>query len=417
MLNSLDDLARLRDGRSKRISSYDRAGGNRDATEFAAGETVTIAKIAGAGCIRHIWITVGHTDPMYKRNMILRMYWDGCKTPSVECPLGDFFGQGWGEEYSYSALPLSAALINGRALNCYFPMPFAKGAVIAIENDSDAPCSVFYHVNYEEYDAAPADLGRFHANWLRSCREPVMGVENEHRQVYDPNNPNLSGEFNHPIIDAEGRGHYVGVNYYVDCPSTVWYGEGDDMFFIDGEKWPPSVHGTGTEDYFNSAWGPKTVFLHPYYGYARVNNETGWLGRTHCYRFHVEDPIIFHKSLRGGIERGHANCLAVDIVTVAYWYQTLPPKPLPPLPDRAGRQNMPVVMPRDIHRWRQAWRALMGGNPWGTEKLPEEFRRKAAKRGGRLVKRQNPPAHQKIAKAELEKHEKSLNRRKKAKGR
>ena len=122
------------------------------------------------------------------------------------------------------------------------------------------------------------------------------------------------------------QGHYVGVNYFVDCPTPLWYGEGDDMFLVDGEPWPGSLHGTGTEDYFNSSWCPKELYAHPYFGYARVNGETGWLGRTHCYRFHLEDPVYFEKSLRASIEHGHANSLTLDLATVAYWYQTEPHK-------------------------------------------------------------------------------------------
>ena len=93
----------------------------------------------------------------------------------------------------------------------------------------------------------------------------------------------------------------------------MWYGEGDDMFFIDGEAWPPSLHGTGTEDYFNTSWSPKDMFSHPFYGYGRVNDDVGWLGRTHVYRFHVVDPVYFDESLRFSIEHGHDNNLTLDL--------------------------------------------------------------------------------------------------------
>ncbi len=417
MNSPLDNLARLRDGRTKRISSYDRTGGNQDAVPIKAGETLPFCKIEGAGCIRHIWFTIAHSDPMYRRNMILRIYWDGSDTPSVECPVGDFFGQGWGEHYDYVSLPLAAAPKEGRGLNCYFPMPFGDGAVLTMENDSDEDCNaLFYYIDYEEYGKAPEDLGRFHANWSRSRALSPEGIENEHRQIiYEPAK-NLTDKYNHPIIDAKGRGHFVGVNYYVDNPSTVWYGEGDDMFFIDGEPWPPSVHGTGTEDYFNTAWGPKELYLHPYFGYPRVNNETGWLGRTHVYRFHIEDPIIFHKSLRGSIERGHACGLSSDMVTVAYWYQTLPHKPFKPLPDRAGRDNMPVVTAREIHRWREAWRQSLGGKLlWGTEDWPKSFVKKAERKAAPGREKLMPEKNRKPAQDAVKKQEKMLGRKKQIK--
>ncbi|HEX3008095.1 MAG TPA: DUF2961 domain-containing protein, partial [Bacteroidales bacterium] len=137
--------------------------------------------------------------------------------------------------------------------------------------------------------------------------------------------------------------------------------------FIDGEKLP-SIVGTGTEDYFNSSWCPKELYAHPYFGYARVNNETGWLGRTHCYRFHITDPIVFDKSLRFTIEHGHNNCLTLDLATVAYWYQS-EASALAPIPDKEARKLLPLIGPYDIHKWRDAWRIDhgKGSKLWGNE--------------------------------------------------
>ncbi len=414
MHSPLESLARRRKGRTKRISSYERNGGNADRIQIAPGETVTIAKIEGAGAIRHIWFTIAHTDPMFRRNMVLRMYWDGCETPSVECPVGDFFGQGWGDIYNYASLPMAAGPRGGRGLNCYFPMPFADGAEITIENDSEIECRCFYYyVDYEEHDEPDVDEFRFHAFWSRSCDPPAENVENEHANFY-PFNPNLTDKRNHLMIDAKGEGHYVGVNYFVHSPSPKWYGEGDDMFFIDGEPWPPSLHGTGTEDYFNASWCPKDAYLHPYFGYPVVaEGESGHLGKTHCYRYHIEDPIIFKKSLRGSIERGHGNCLPLDIVTVAYWYQSLPHKPFPALPDRAGRQNMPDVTHKNIQMWREAWRQTMGGGRlWGHEEFPKSFRDKMKRQGKKTANRQATAKARKAAEQEVAKQEEMLNRRK-----
>ncbi|MCX7847948.1 MAG: DUF2961 domain-containing protein [bacterium] len=387
MPGPLSELSCLRAARTRRISSYDRTGGNADCITIAAGETVTIAEIDGTGVIRHIWCTVAHDDPLHRRHLILRMYWDGAKEPSVESPIGDFFGQGWGEEYNYAALPLCAAPSRGKALNCYFPMPFAAGARIEVWNDSDKACKAFYYyVDYEEC-ANVDEHARFHACWRRTLHWPAASVENEWNALFADSARNLSDRWNHLIIDTRGRGHYVGINYYVDCPTPMWYGEGDDMWFVDGEKWPPSLHGTGTEDYFNSAWCPKEIYVHPYFGYARINEgQTGWLGRTHCYRFHIEDPICFERSLRGSIEVGHANCLTADIITVAYWYQ-LPCVSVPRVPDRRGRENMPTLSAVELHAWREAFRQLHGGKKvWGHEKLPSSVQRKLKARAQRKTR-------------------------------
>ena len=178
---------------------------------------------------------------------------------------------------------------------------------------------------------------------------------------------NLKGENNYLIADIKGKGHFVGVNYYVHSPTPIWYGEGDDMIFIDGDEMP-TLNGTGTEDYFNTSWCPKSIYSHPYFGYPRVNNDIGWLGRTHCYRFHFEDPIHFSKSIRASIEHGHANALTLDLCTVAYWYQTEPHKPLPALPPKEKRQPMKEITHNEIHIWRDAWRKQMGsGLLWGNE--------------------------------------------------
>jgi len=411
MHGPLTGLAQLRTGRNQRISSYDRTGGNADYIKLDAGETVDIAAIDGAGAITHIWITLGSQDPMVYRNLLLRMYWDGEKHPSVQSPLGDFFGQGWGETYTYAALPMCVG--PRKALNCYMPIPFAGGARIEIENDSEHPVHAFYYyVDYEQRDVSD-DEGRFHAQWVRRLNLSPEKQENEWVS-FGPQSPNLTDRFNHKFIDAVGRGHYVGINYYVECPSTLWYGEGDDMFFIDGQPWPPSLHGTGTEDYFNSSYCPKEVYCHPYFGYARVNDGTGFLGRTHCYRYHIDDPIMFTQSLRGSIEASHANAMTLDLATVAYWYQTEPHKRFAKLPNRKGRANMPAIDATHIHKWREAWRQAMGGGAlWGDEKLPKAFHDQLNQIAADGRKQMAPTQHQRIAKGEQQKYEKMLNRRKK----
>lgn len=374
----LSNIAQIVDARSRRISSYDRTGGNDDFIGIAPHDTLTLADMSGAGIVKHIWITVSSKDPLFRRNLVLRMYWDGQEHASVEAPLGDFFGNGWGMKYNFTSLPLAVAPKEGNALVCYFPMPYGTGARITIENQSDIRVdSFYYYVDYEEHASIPDDMGRFHAWYHQELTTPESGsgdVENEW-QIFGEFANNPSDQFNYLFCAPEGAGHYVGVNYYINCPTPVWYGEGDDMFLVDGEAWPGSAHGTGTEDYFNQSWCPDEHYLHPYFGTARAPGRLndsprfGWLGRTHVYRFHLEDPVRFKKSLRASIEHGHANCLTLELASVAYWYQTLPSKPMPPLPAAAERAPMPEISPVDVHRWRDAWRkAKGGGHIWGNEK-------------------------------------------------
>jgi hypothetical protein len=249
-------------------------------------------------------------------------------------------------------------------------MPYSQGARIEIENQSGRKIdALYFNIDYDEMPKIPADLGRFHAWYNHVLTQAPAEGENEW-ELLGPQGKNLDGKNNYVFADIKGRGHLVGVNYYVNSPGPMWYGEGDEMVFIDGEALP-SINGTGTEDYFNTSWSPKELFQHPYFGYARVNGETGWLGRTHLYRFHIEDPIYFDKSCRYTIEHGHNNCLTLDLASVAYWYQD-EASPLPRSFSKQERQPMPPITASDIHLWRDAWRRQQGGGAtlWGNEKKP-----------------------------------------------
>ena len=360
--------------KSLRVSSFDKSGGNNDRLEkIPQGERRTLADIKGPGQITHIWVTIAPPPPTVSRHdIILRMYWDDETTPSVEAPIGEFFGQGWNESYPMAALPLAAGPREGRAMVSYFPMPFRSRARIEIENDTGRTIDAFYYyVDYESMPAGalPAETPYFHAWYNHQVTDAQSYGENEWG-LLGPEQKNPTGAGNYLVADIAGRGHYVGVNYYVHSPSTMWYGEGDDLFQVDGEPWPGSLHGTGTEDYFNTSWSPDALYQHPFFGYARVDGETGWLGRTHVYRFHLTDPVRFQTSLRASIEHGHDNNLTLDLATVAYWYQLEPHKPYPAFPDRTSRQLKPNISPSDIHRWRDAWRKMMGNDPklWGNER-------------------------------------------------
>ncbi|NOW97999.1 glycoside hydrolase family 172 protein [Mucilaginibacter sp. SG564] len=367
--NDLSALSQIQQGvTSKRISSYDRSGGGDDFIRIAKDEKKTIFEVKGAGIINHIWITMAPDPGTLSRNdVIIKMYWDGKEYPSVWSPIGPFFGQGWQESYNYSALPLSASPVEGRGMVCYFTMPFNNGARIEIDNQSGRNIDHFYYsIDYAAMDKLPANTGRFHS-WYNKQLTGASKTEGENEWgiLGKPGN-NLCGEDNYVIADIKGKGHFVGVNYYVNSPTPMWYGEGDEMIFIDDPKLP-ALNGTGTEDYFNTAWCPKDIFSHPYYGYPRVNNDIGWLGRTHLYRFHITDPLYFNKSFKFTIEHGHNNVLTLDLASVAYWYQT-EATAVPAIPDAAARKPMPLINIGDIHRWRNEWRKSKGNDPllWGN---------------------------------------------------
>lgn len=363
----LGNLAAIKKGfRNRRISSTDKNGNNGDWIDsIKPGEKWSVA-ISGTGIINHIWFTISPMNIM-RNNLIFRIYWDGKSYPSVEAPLAAFFGNGWDEYYEFASLPLAVGPQGGTGLVSYFQMPFANGARLEIENQSDETISrLYFYIDYVEMKKLPNDLGRFHAWYNHELTDALPEGETEWGLV-GPQINNVDGAGNYLFADIKGEGQFVGINYYVHSPSPMWYGEGDDMIFIDGEE-KASLLGTGTEDFFNTSWCPKTIFAHPYYGYARVNNDNGWLGRTHVYRFFISDPIYFEKSLKGTIEHGHNNNLTLDISSVAYWYQS-EAGILPPAPPKADRTPKEFIRDQDMHRWRHEWRKNSGNGSklWGNE--------------------------------------------------
>ncbi len=379
MSGPLCRIARVSQAKTRRSSSFDRKGGNDDWVRVGAGERHVLLDTNGPGRVTHIWSTMlASNDPLIRRNMVLRAFWDGCDRPSIESPIGDFFGQGWALNYNFSSLPLAAAPRSGMALVSYFPMPFGTHARIEVENQGPHDCEHFYY--YVDYELGQIDSteGRFHAWYNQELTQPESGDGMENAWIDTPKGwkdpSNCTDSNNYLFCEVEGHGHFVGVNYYVHSPSPPWPGEGDDMFLVDGEPWP-CLHGTGTEDYFNTAWGPDEHFLHPYFGIAYApgrNNDDprfGWIGRMHYYRFHLEDPIRFEKSLRASIEHGHANGLVLDLASVAYWYQSEPCKSLPSLPGAAERVPRPPTIVESVHRWRHEWMRNRGhGKLWGDER-------------------------------------------------
>ena len=231
------DLAKMKGGiRNRRVSSYDRSGNNRDHLKFIKpGETAVLADIKGTGVINHIWITMSPGPHELSRNdIILRMYWDGNKEPSVISPIGPFFGQGWNEQYNYTSFALSSGPNGGTGLCSYFAMPFAKGARIEIENQADITIDAFYYyIDYLEMKEQPENMGRFHAWFNREITEALPEGETEWGSV-GKQTENKDGKGNYVFANINGKGHFVGLNYYVQSPTPMWYGEGDDMWYIDG---------------------------------------------------------------------------------------------------------------------------------------------------------------------------------------
>lgn len=321
----------------KRVSSYDRSGGNADFRALSAGETLALLDEPGPGTITHIWFTLATGESYHLKKLVLRIYWDDEATPSVEAPLGDFFGLGLGEYFLFQSVPLSVG--PNKALNCFFPMPFQKHARMTVTNNGNERVEAFYFNIDVQADSKPlpSDTLYFHAQYRQAS--PARGWTNEWQDNGDPivnDKKNLRGENNYVWLEATGRGHFVGVTMSVLQNQDFWWGEGDDMFFIDGET-SPSITGTGSEDYFLGAYDfGGHPFSYPLYGAPVVGDERAG-GRSSVYRFHLDSPIPFRKSLKATIEHGHANVRSDNYFSVAYWYQAEPHAAFPPLPSVEDR--------------------------------------------------------------------------------
>ena len=343
-LSPLAGLAVLREGASRRVSSWDRSGGNDDRLHIQPGETAVLADIKGAGCVKHLWVTIACDEPDFLRKVVLRAWWDGEEHPSIEAPIGDFFGVGHAQTRNFNALPLQMSPEDGKAINCWFPMPFANGARITATSEcSEKEVLFYYYVDYQSYTRPQNNVGRFHAQWRR--QNPTDGISDDGmtNEEYEFGGFNTTGAGNYVLLEAEGRGHYVGCNMNIhnlrETDKWNWYGEGDDMIFIDGEEFPPSLHGTGTEDYFNTSWCPTQEYSAPYHGITMPGGPN-WSGKISLYRFHIEDAVCFERSIKVTIEHGHNNHRNDDVSSTAYWYQTEPHLPftLLPVDQRLPRQ-------------------------------------------------------------------------------
>lgn len=292
--------------------------------KIKAKEVFTLADVKGSGAIQQIWMTPSGRW----RFAILRMYWDGEETPSVEVPVGDFFAAGWGTYAQISSLPV--CINPGSALNCYWEMPFRKSFRITMENIAEEDMVLYYQINYTLSDVPP-DAAMFHAQFRRVNPLPYKDV--------------------YTILDGvRGWGQYVGTYLAWGVNNTGWWGEGEIKFFLDGDGEFPTICGTGTEDYFCGSYGfenPKTKvyqeYTTPYAGLAQVIRPDGQYEsqqRFGLYRWHIMDPVRFESDLKVTIQAlgwrsgGRYLPLQDDIASVAFWYQKEPHAPFPKLPDK-----------------------------------------------------------------------------------
>jgi D-arabinan exo alpha-(1,3)/(1,5)-arabinofuranosidase (non-reducing end) len=287
--------------------SWDRKRENNDSLVLKPGQVVTLFEHQGPGTVQRFWITIApRMNVNVLSQVIIRMYWDGDTYPSVETPIGAFFGVGFGEQKDYISLPLNET---SGGYNCYWPMPFHKSARWTLTNGSNKEVNAFYYnIDYTALDSVPADVRHFHAQFRRE-------------------NPPTEGK-NYTILDTKGAGHYVGTALFMSGRSMSFL-EGNEMVYIDGGK-KPVIEGTGTEDYFSSGWYfDRGTYSAPYHGVVIKEEHPA---RVSAYRWHIEDAIPFSQSIRFTIQHGGVNKDQADYSSVAYYYLAGPaPKP-PPLP-------------------------------------------------------------------------------------
>lgn len=331
----LPSCARAQTYRSRRYSSTDPTGGNRDWWSIKAGEQREIFKAAGAGLISHIGFTIAAESALHLKELVLRGWWDGSPGPSIETPIGDFFGLNLGDYAIFESRYLACS--PGQSLNCYFAMPYRQGARLTVENQGSREVGAFYsNIDYLEVDRLPAEALYFHAQYRQAA-------PNTAQHLADGKNPD--GATNYVYCETRGRGHLMGVTLGVVQNAEGWMGEGDDMIFVDDPS-RPAIIGTGTEDYFLGSWNfggrqGARPFSHRQYGAPIIQSPERVGGRYCCYRFHGDNPVTFTRYLKHTMEHGHANDRADNFYSCCFWYQDRPAAGFPALPPVA--QRIPTV--------------------------------------------------------------------------
>lgn len=318
---------------------------NSDAWHFKPGETREIARLNGPGEVRHMWFTAFSENVRYARAFVLRIYWDGSDIPSVETPLGDFFAAGNGMGAEINSIPVAVKSF-GRGYNCYWVMPFAREARITLTNES------------EEYESG----SHFMIDWVQYDNIPESGIMYFHARYHQDYNP-VYGEY-YTVFETRGKGHYVGTVLSSQNRIGHWYGEGDDFWYIDGEK-KPHLFGTGTEDYFNEAWNMR---VHSgFYTGCTIFEPRAIDARVTAYRWHIPDPVYFNKSMKFQLERtGFILDSIGNVITshghrpdywssVSFWYQDEIAEPwckFPLYKERINHEiviNLPKIVNRILH--------------------------------------------------------------------
>ena len=316
-------LPYLKNSKLVQISSHDTTGGNFDAVSIKPGETKVLADVGGPGIIVRIWVTISARDRYFLRRILLRIFWDHETNPSVEVPIGDFFGTGF--EYTHF-VSYFVGMSSGGYFS-YFPMPFERNARVEVVNETGKEIpSFYYQIDYQKLDSLDtSDLGYFHAQWRRE--------------------PKTSSGRNYLVFEAEGEGQFIGMNLQIQGyrEKNLSFLEGDEFIYVDGEV-QASIRGTGTEDYFTSGWYfNRGTYAGPFHGL--IMKDDTLLSRIVAYRFHLGDQIPFKKSIRFEIEHGHASEALADYSSVAYWYQKEPHKPFEPILSAPRRIPLRVAVP------------------------------------------------------------------------
>ncbi len=357
-----------------RASSWDRTGKNIDCIQIAPGQTGTLARLSGPGEITHLWLTHGGEE-YATRLVVLRIFWDGASLPAVEAPVGDFFLSAHGLNLNVESRPI-VVTNSGAAKNCYFVMPFKRSALVELRNEGFQPVTIYYHIDYRKASRRAFPDLYFHAKyhqqfptdgWIDLNLDIAQRVQADH---IIKQQPNIRGQGNYTILDICGKGYYVGCTLGVHSRAVGWWGEGDDMIFIDGAT-TPTLHGTGTEDYFNNAWGLH-AYMTPLYGVPHYEAYVKG-GQSCVYRFHLDDPIAFKRSIQVTIEHGHANSRSDDYSSVAYWYQTEPGDSFGYLGPARGRMTARMVDTMDhVATLRQTYELAREGHTAQAAEICEQ---------------------------------------------
>jgi hypothetical protein len=330
----LPKYARAQNYRSLKQSSHDTTGGNADRWPIGPGGTQEIFNQKGPGVITHIWFTIAAQSPLHLKEIVLRAYWDGSAKPSIETPIGDFFGLNLGDFVHYESEYLACS--PGRSLNCYFAMPFRQSARLTVTNEGSGQVGAFYsNIDFLSVDQLPADALYFHAQYRQET--PTQAVQ----APGGGDVLNTTGKDNYVFVETRGRGHLMGVTMGWVQNAERWMGEGDDMIFVDDET-KPLIIGTGAEDYLLGSWNfggrdGARGFAHHQYGAPLITSPERTGGRYCTYRFHGDNPVTFRRYLKHTIEHGHANNRSDWYSSCCFWYQDRPAQDFPAMPPVGAR--------------------------------------------------------------------------------